>query len=158
MTQTTTGKGTSINSRCLPASTKKIDWKQYQGQNVLDVGGGKFDNLKDYLFETYSIRLYIYDPYNRGEDENNAALSCNPAAVISNNVLNVVDCDESLIQIIDLISSYNVPYYISVHEGDRSGIGKITGKDSYQRHAKTKDYLKFFKGKPVVIKDKVIMG
>ena len=45
--QSISSKNTSINSSKLPAIVKNIDWEQYRGQNVLDFGGGKFDNLKD---------------------------------------------------------------------------------------------------------------
>lgn len=151
-----TSKETSINGKKLPASTKKIPFEIYRGKNILDFGGGKFDNLKDYLKREYDINLFIYDKFNRTDAENFEALGCRPSAIICNNVLNVIQEDEIIQIIANLIQAYNVPYFVSVYNGTGSGSGKKSKNDCYQRHEKTKEYLKFFKGANLV--KNVIVG
>ena len=70
-----TSKETSINKNKLPSSTKKINWELYRGQKVFDFGGGKFDNLKNYLKENFDITLYVYDKYNKSDEENSLAIA-----------------------------------------------------------------------------------
>ena len=36
------------------------------------------------------------------------------------------------------------PYFFKIYEGNKSGIGKQTKKDCWQRNQKTKDYLQQF--------------
>ena len=139
-----TSAETSINKNRLPASTKKIEWEQYRGKKVLDVGGGKFDNLKDYLKGEYNIDLYVYDKFNRSEEENEQALSIKPSLVICNNVLNVISEDEVVEGLVGFIQGYGVDYVVSIYEGNRSGEGKASKKDCYQRNEKVGEYVKFF--------------
>ena len=147
--QKMTSANTSINKGKLPASTKKINWEQYRGQKALDIGGGKFDNLKDHLKAEYDIDLYIYDKFNRTAEENVKALSCEPQVVICNNVLNVIDANEVVEEIVARIVGYTVCFdadaYVSVYEGDKTGKGRVTKKDCYQRNERLTEYLKFFK-------------
>ena len=145
MNQQYTSANTSINSTKLPISTKHINWDKYRGKNILDIGGGKFNNLRDYLKKEYNINLYVYDKYNRSKEENIKALSCNPSCVICNNVLNVI-CEDMVLQsLIDLIEVFNVDYYVSVYEGNKSSIGRETKPNCYQRNMRSKEYLPLFK-------------
>jgi len=137
-------KNTSVNKNKLPSTSKKVHWKKYIGQKVLDIGGGKFNNLKDWLKLNYNIELYIYDKYNRSEEENIKALNIKPSLVICNNVLNVIDNDNVIKEIVQNIEKYDRDFVISVYEGDRKGEGKVSKKDCYQRNQKLKDYVKFF--------------
>ena len=137
-------KNTSINKNRLPSTSKKFHWEKYRGQKVLDIGGGKFNNLKDWLKLNYNIELYIYDKYNRSEEENIKALNIKPSLVICNNVLNVIDNDNVIKGIVQNIEKYDRDFVISVYEGDRKGEGKVSKKDCYQRNQKLKDYVKFF--------------
>lgn len=135
---------TSINKNKLPKSTKTVPFYFYSNQKVLDIGGGKFDNLKDYLKANFNIDLFIYDKYNRDQQQNETALNCNPTIIICNNVLNVIDNEEVIQDVANFIQSYNVPYFISIYEGNRTGTGKATGCDQYQRNETLKSYLKYF--------------
>ena len=78
--------------------------------------------------------------------------------VICSNVICVIDDDITVQNIINQairtsqgqFRSFNenapLPtYFFKIYEGDRSGIGKQTGKDQYQRNMKVKDYLTKFK-------------
>ena len=145
MKQKVSSKNTSINSKKLPAIVKHINWEAYRGCHVLDFGGGKFDNLKRHLKDEYNIQLYVYDPYNRSEDENKIAITCNPSLIICSNVLNVIDSDGDLKGVIKLLNRYGVPTVYYIYEGDKSGEGRVTKADCYQRNAIAQQYLKFFK-------------
>jgi hypothetical protein len=115
-----TSKHTSINKNKLPASTKKNDWNLYRNKIIIDYGGGKYNNLRDYLKQNYNITLYIYDPYNRTQEENTITLK-------------------------QVQNALRINFYISIYEGNKSNIGQATKKDCYQRNEKTKEYLRFFK-------------
>ena len=155
--QNFTSAETSINKSKLPATTKKIQWELYRNKKVLDIGGGKFDNLKDFLKQNFNIDLFIYDKFNRGFKENIKALKCNPDLIICNNVLNVIDSDEVIQHICNMIQNYFTPFYVSVYEGNKTGYGRCTSKDSYQRNQTTKNYLKFFDNCNCVIKNNMII-
>lgn len=144
--QTCTSRNTSINSKKLPAIVKAIDWDLYRGQSVLDYGGGKYDNLKDYLKAEYDITLHVYDKYNRSHEENIEAERCKPSLIICSNVLNVIDSNADIYDITKLLDSYRVTTVYSIYEGDKSGIGCYTKPDCYQRNAKAGEYIKFFIG------------
>lgn len=83
------------------------------------------------------IELVNYDP---NIEEINTLPSVQADAIICNNVLNVIKDDEIIEKILDTIDSYNLPSYITVYEGDRTGEGKETKTGTYQRNMKTKDY------------------
>lgn len=63
---------TSINSSKLPAIFKMVDFES--GGINLDFGGGKFDNVADYLSQ-FDITNLVYDPYNRSQNHNRKVLS-----------------------------------------------------------------------------------
>ncbi|BAP57374.1 hypothetical protein THII_3077 [Thioploca ingrica] len=117
---------------------------QLVGLTVLDIGGGKFDANKIYA-TGLGVKLYVYDKFNRSEVENQAALACNPDAIVCNNVLNVIDDGQALRNLIALCASYQVPCYFSVYEGDKSGISNASKKDCWQRNWRIEDYLPILK-------------
>lgn len=152
--QKLTSKSTSVNKSKLPKIVKKINWTRYKDQKVFDFGGGKFDNLKDFLKENYNIDLLVYDLFNRTEEENRQALEglkyCH--AIICSNVLNVIDCDDTVRNIIKdffIANQDHTDIYVNVYEGDRSNVGKQTGSDQYQRNQKMSEYLKIFNDREV---------
>jgi len=71
-----------------------------------------------------------------------------PVDVICSNVLNVID-DEDTLRFTGIILSHIAwntggKMFVTVYEGDRSGIGRQTGPDQYQRNAPLREYLKYF--------------
>jgi len=148
MNQKITSKNTSINSTKLPAIYNKINFSKFEKQyNVLDYGCGKFNNAKNFI-ESINGTWYGYDPYNRTEEENINTYNKYYDIIICSNVLNVISDEEIIVDIIENI--YNKYFYcgnqkifITVYEGDKSGIGKVTKKDCYQRNEKTIRYLKY---------------
>lgn len=145
--QTFTSANTSINSSKLPAVSKYISWPHYKGKTVLDYGGGKYNNFKEWLKETHDVTMHIYDPYNRTEEENRQTLlECKPDLILCSNVLNVIDSGKALIDIIKQLDSYKIRTVYYIYEGDRSGEGRATKKDCYQRNQMAVDYMKYFRG------------
>lgn len=139
-----TSASTSMNSKFLPKSSKMIDFTQYENGIGLDFGAGKFNNYIEYLSENFNITLYAYDKFNRSETENNIAFSQSKYDfVMCNNVLNVIEEDSVISSITGQISEFKCDAYYLIYEGDKSGDGKVTRKDSYQRNAIAKSYLKF---------------
>ena len=147
--QTITSKKTSINGRKLPRLFKLIEDKygwEYDSINF-DIGGGRYDNATDYLGD-FGVRNLIFDPYNRDEEHNNRVMSeidqKSADTVTISNVLCVVK--ESFIQNLILNIAYKSLkpggiMYATVYEGNKSGIGAKTGKDQWQEHRKTSDYI-----------------
>ena len=164
---TITSKNTSVNSTKVPAIYNKIDWKklrdnfrQIKGYRptfyIFDIGCGRNPNLiHDFLateLNKYETRwCYLpYDPYwlddltNERNLEtwygNNGSIGC----VICSNVLNVLQDDKQVEKLHKMMhdgwKNYSVPYFITVYEGDGSGIGKKTKPDCYQRNLKTSEY------------------
>lgn len=138
-TQTYTSAATSINSVKLPAVYRKV--AIIPGERVLDYGCGKYvDHLREYVEDRYG-HWTGYDPFNYptviSERDHFDVVICS-------NVLNVVDSDfvvdEILSQIVYRLKDTG-RCYISIYEGDKSGEGRPTKADCYQRNQKTRDYL-----------------
>ena len=146
--QVLSSKGTSINKNKLPAIAKMVNWSEFEGLKVLDVGCGRYSNLKEYV-ESFGVQYFGYDKYWKTAQENALALQCQPDIVISSNVLNVIDSDAVVEQVCELIQSYNVPYMVTVYAGDSKSIGRATSGDSYQRNQPLREYLRYFKNAKV---------
>lgn len=151
--QTYTSKATSINSGKLPAVFRKAS---FRSRMVMDYGCGKYtDHIKKHMTELHHAYL-PYDPYNQPDERNAVTMTivCNamhrhvPVDVVCSNVLNVIDDTETISTIAkDIESIANATGgtgYITVYEGDKSGIGRKTGADQYQRNEKIRSYLRFF--------------
>ncbi len=134
---------TSINSKKVPAIFHKVQWRK--NDLNLDYGGGKYDTASEYL-KTQGAVNFVYDPYNRSAVHNNKVydlLEYFTTCTISN-VLNVIKEKEVRIAILKKLSfklKPGTPVFITVYEGDKSGIGKETKKDCYQTNMRLKDYV-----------------
>ena len=146
-TQTYTSANTSVNSKRLPAIYKKIDWNKiknhYGDLVVLDIGAGKYtQHIKEYI-ESKGGEYIPYDPYNLSPADNLYA-SANfdrATAIICSNVFNVIKEEKVIYDLHGMITKYNVPYFISVYEGDKSWIGHETKKGCWQRNEDIYAYL-----------------
>lgn len=162
--QTFTSAETSINKNRLPAVYNKVSFSF--GDVVLDYGCGKYtDHIKNSLPD--GVRYLPIDPYNKTEEENKNSAGwlymltlfnrC-PVTVICSNVLNVIDDVETIKAIAnkltDIVKRTSGRLFVTVYEGDKSGNGKQTKKDCYQRNEKLSDYLRFFPG--AIIKNGMI--
>lgn len=125
---------------------------------ILDYGCGRFDNNKEEA-EKHGYRWFGYDPYNRSEMDNELTLKLmklvKPHVIVCSNVCNVIAEDSALMNVLNQIHNYaceDTDVYITIYEGDKSGVGKVTTK-GYQRNQKVnqyKDYIcEFFDIKEV---------
>ena len=165
MAQTYTSAGTSINARRLPAVYKRIPVRA--GGTLFDLGCGKYtDHIRA---SVPGIEYLPYDPYNQPDEVNNGSLaglvnairSGRPVDVVCSNVLNVIDDDAELWNttgwIHEIIRATGGTGYVTVYEGDRSGIGRQTGPDQYQRNEPLRNYLRFFPG-AVIKRGMIVIG
>lgn len=152
MKQTYTSAKTSVNAAKLPKIFGKI--APAPRSMLFDYGSGKFT---DHIQAALPGVIYLpYDPFNQPDDVNAKSIyyvRCAmraglPITVVSSNVLNVIDSDEQVQDIaktiMQIVYHTGGAAYITVYAGDRSGIGRQTGPDQYQRNEPLCDYLRFF--------------
>lgn len=160
-------KNTSINTTLLPAVYNKIYWGKYNhpidDYHVFDIGCGqlKTQQMIKELLDGYGIhKFYPWDPHHKCirnkiktvTEMNNEGTR---KVIICSNVLNVIDNDVDLNNLIAFICDMSViqephgvyrmnPVYITVYPGDRSGTGRETKKDCWQRNELLPAYLDRF--------------
>lgn len=153
--QNFSSKNTSVNTKQLPAVYSKINWEKLPKHmlSILDYGCGRDTTyLEDWLKFCQRVPHYIkFDPNWCSKEENNYAEECMGFAniFICSNVLNVID-DEKVIENICYKASKHPIYFITVYEGDKSGVGKQSKEDCYQRNEKTRHYFRFFPNDQVI--------
>lgn len=153
MKQQFSSAATSINSNRLPAVYSKLP---VIPRVILDYGCGRYtDHIRAALPEE---TIYLpYDVYNQPqrvnlqtvkllEDFHSARF---PVSVVCSNVLNVI-MEDAIIDgiaanIRDIIRDGGTAY-ITVYEGDRTGQGRQTGPDQWQRNQRVREYIRFFPG------------
>ena len=149
-----TSKATSINREKLPAVYGKTS---FGSRMIMDYGCGKYtEHIRKHV--NAQGKTYLpYDPYNQPEDRNadTATIVCNamvrrvPVDVVCSNVLNVIDDDATVQKIAHHIEQITTATggtgYVTVYEGNRSGNGRQTGPDQYQRNETIRSYLKYFR-------------
>lgn len=136
---------TSINSSKLPALFKMVKFEQ--GSINLDYGGGRFDNVAEYLESEYGATNLVYDKYNRSSDHNREVLEVvrkhgGADTVTCSNVLNVIAEESERLAVLRNCKRYlknGGTCYITVYEGSGTGEGAET-KAGYQMNRKTKEY------------------
>ena len=167
MAQTFTSSATSINRSRLPAVFSKA---QFPHRLVMDYGCGKYvDHIREHMESLHKDYL-PYDPYNQDDDRNaaTATLVCNamylhyPVDVVCSNVLNVIDDDDTVRKIarhlVEITTMSGGIGYVTVYEGDRSGIGRQTGSDQFQRNEPLRSYLRFFPDTAKIRNGMIIIG
>ena len=139
---------TSINKNKLPQGFTKLKAMGVfqEGQLVVDIGGGKFDNAVNDLAKR-GVTLRVYDPFNRSPEHNrevaNEVSGGNADVAISNNVLNVIEEDVNITRVIDQAFDaipVGAKAYFTVYGGNQTGVGAQTTK-GWQRNERTKDYV-----------------
>ena len=137
-----TSKNTSVNKENLPRIYTHINWEKFRGEKVLDYGCGRYTQHIQKLMALYDIDWYGYDPYWRNEFLNMDALHCNPNIVVCSNVFNVLDNYRDVTRIHDYIRYKLCPtFFYTVFEGNKTGIGKESKKDCWQRNETLENYL-----------------
>lgn len=117
------------------------------GKTNIDVGGGRFNLVTDYLAE-HGTKNMVFDPYNRGVDENTATLRYlqnggRADTATCANVLNVIREPDAranvILEVAKCIRDDGTAYF-TVYEGDGSGEGRQTSS-GWQNNRKTADYV-----------------
>lgn len=163
--QTRTSAATSINSRKLPAVYNRFSFPA--GTTVFDYGCGRYtDHIRAAL---PGVRYLPFDPFNQPDDVNVnsrglllfAGLCRNAVTVVCSNVLNVIDSDDVVRGIADKLTEIALTTggraLVTVYEGDRTGTGRETGPDQWQRNEKLAAYLRFFPAGRVRIEKQTII-
>lgn len=150
MNQKYSSANTSVNKSSPAAIWGKINFSFINSlciNAVIDYGCGRYWRNTRKLCEERGTNPYCpYDPYWLAPGQNQIAkdyLRTKDTACICANVLNVIQEDDIVDDIISEITS-NFIWAIQIYEGNKSGIGKQTKNDCYQRNQKVKDYLPFF--------------
>ena len=149
-----TSKEISINQFKLPSVYSKVQFVPYS--TVLDYGCGKYTNHIYKRVREQNCRYIPYDPYNLPNSQW-------PNEVVRyagcSNVLNVIDDIDEIKRIIKELCNIALTVYITVYEGNKSEIGRVTKKDCYQRNNKLKFYVNLIKelGYEPIVNNNVIM-
>lgn len=140
-----TSENTSINSTKLPAVFNMVNFEP--GTVNLDYGGGRFDNVADYLTRFDVINL-VYDPFNRSAEHNNEVKRLirehgGADTATCSNVLNVIKEEDVRINVLENIKRSlrsGGTLYITVYEGVK-GKGAGPTKSGYQLNRTTQEYM-----------------
>ena len=139
-----TSKNTSVNSKRVPKGLSLL----YPYGNVLDYGAGKYWNInKDYCMKKGATSYTSYDPYNIKDNINLDDYKGYFDTIYCTNVLNVIYDSYNVVEIIEKIADLLAVDGLAIftmYEGDRSGIGKETKPDCWQRNSTTNSYMWFF--------------
>ena len=157
LTQEFTGKKTSINTKKLPAIYSKLNLEKLRGKTIFDFGAGKPETCQIIRneFWKYRIEHIPYDKYNLPEAVNrhNLASALTADVFICSNVLNVIKEDDIIQSIIETIAYKSLkntnriehkPFFVTIYDGDKSGIGRQSQDDCWQRNQKLQSYLDDF--------------
>lgn len=160
-----TSKNTSINSKRLPAIYNRLDWDALRERwnkitnfehtpIVLDFGCGRYTDHIEHFLATKGFIYKGYDPFWKMEKDNNEALCCEPYIVICSNVLNVIVNKQTVTDIQKYIRKFTFSaylgknlvkessfFYLTIYEGDKSGIGRMTKPDCFQRNETLDNYI-----------------
>lgn len=154
MSQKLSSAATSINAARVPKVYGKIRQDLAPRSLVFDYGCGKYT---DHIRTALPGVVYLpFDPFNQPDDVNAASLTylANamhmrfPVTIVCSNVLNVIDSDDEVDAIASRIKHAVLhtggTAYITVYAGDRSGVGRKTGPDQWQRNEPLQAYLPLF--------------
>ena len=161
---------TSINQRLNPQgyNTLKKRGDIKKGQTIVDIGGGKFDNVvNDAAKEGATVK--VYDPFNRSPQHNKKVVEevrdGKADVAMSHNVLNVIKEDENIINIVKQAENAIKPNgkaHFSVYAGsvtDRAKGARETSK-GWQRFQTIDEYVPFvekvFGKNNVTVKNSII--
>ena len=151
MAQHYSSKGTSINSTKAPRIVALM--KRYNlidsNSTVFDYGAGRFPMTTQAALDV--AQYFPFDPYNLPQDVNQASVDAvfeNGADVVMcSNVLNVIDDDDAVEEVIDrcLAKVKTGGHAIfTVYEGNKSGIGRKSKEDCWQRNETLSTYAARF--------------
>lgn len=162
MEQEFTSKNTSINSTKLPSIYHNRHFTRCV-QSIIDTTGtcciidygcGKYTNhIAMDVYKKYHglAAIKFYDKYNQSASVNKDTLLYMTVADVTvvSNVLNVIKEEEVIRDILrDLFRNITCSHgfvYFSIYEGNKSGIGKQTKEDCWQRNEPAENYIPLLK-------------
>lgn len=138
-----TSANTSINSTKLPAVYNKFKFQP--GMRVLDYGCGKYvDHIKKKMDEL-DCNWYGYDKFNQPEvinmETKHMMKNGRFDIGICSNVLNVIDSPDVIKYIVKELKDCCETAVFFIYEGNKSGIGKISKNDCWQRNESVDLYV-----------------
>jgi len=148
--QAITSANTALHQ--VPALHKKVDF--VPGTVNADIGGGPYEDATDFLRER-DVTNVVWDPFNRSHKHNQKAARAirdgQAATATVANVLNTIrskaDRAMTIRRAANAVGADGTAYF-QVHEGDRSGVGRVTTK-GWQGNRKLASYVpeisKYFK-------------
>lgn len=140
-----TSAPTSINATRLPRAYKvamNMADMRADIRTMLDYGCGRYTDHLTTCASMHALTWAGYDPFNYPTNIDGQTFDM----IVCANVLNVIDSDDVILDILHKIASHMRPggvAVITVYEGDKSGVGRETMQDCYQRNAKMKDYIQY---------------
>lgn len=119
-----------------------------RGSVNLDLGGGRYDHGVRFL-KGHGVTSHVLDPYNRSPEHNERVTKTvkergGADTVTLFNVLNTIKEPEIHTEVLRSARGHLRPggsLWIGVYEGDRSGVGRKTKSNSWQRNEKLRAYL-----------------
>lgn len=143
--QSYSSKSTSIqlSPGTLPKPYHQINWEKFHNKIVFDYGCGRPETqikIKEYLGQ-YLVQYLGYDKFYPSDSLKTISLG---EIIICANCICAIKEDEIVQDIITLIVSQGTPFIFKIYEGDKTGIGKQSKKDCWQRNTRTKEYLTLF--------------
>ena len=139
-----------------------------QGTIYLDYGGGALDLSTEFLAEK-GVENFIYDPYCRTPEHNKQVIDTIVSRggadyVVCSYVLNVIKEAEVRDNVLHNIKRLVKPtglVYITIFQGSKDGIGRLTKGGSWQNNMKNAAYLpeiqKYFYNKVMIFKDIMVV-
>ena len=148
MKQNYTSAATSINSTKLPRIYNSFGIRG----NIFDYGCGRFtDHLKEAV-RAAGFEWWGMDKFNQSPEFNQRSMmeAHDVSYVFCSNVLNVIDSNEVVAEVVanlhHIAAMHDAAVVVTIYEGDRSGIGRVTKADCFQRNEVLRDYLPYFEG------------
>ena len=143
-----TSASTSCNKTRIPTAFKKV----IPYGHVCDYGCGKYtDHIKKWCQSEGCLSYNPYDKYNQDNDTNDrtyyVGFKHGYDTIYCCNVLNVIDSIDVICKILyDMFNMLlpNGKLVIQIYEGDKTGIGRKTKNDCYQRNTKATEYIDYF--------------
>jgi len=125
---------------------KHVGWEP--GTVNLDLGGGRYDHAVRFL-QGHDVESHVLDPYNRPAEHNERVKRLitkrgGADTVTVFNVLNTIKEPKIHEDILRSAKQHLKPggrLYLSVYAGDKSGTGRQTKTDSWQRNEPASAYL-----------------
>lgn len=145
--QVITSKNTALN-QVASTFTGKFN---FDNCLILDYGCGK--GMSKAYCETHynNCKVFLYDPFHGFDETYEFCEGCAKSdknIITCNNVLNVLQdyiLESAITHIAVIANRHKCDVIFKIYEGDKSGKGKESKKDCYQRNEKTESYIDLIK-------------